>query len=81
MALSLQIFLKKYKMTNTTLVLIYFARHQLAIITLFIHPEGSIVDVEKRLFEFLECPSISISKKVAIKIFGNVPVKHVFWSP
>ena len=37
---------------------------------------------KKKLFEFLEHPSVSIAKEVVlIKILGNFPIKYPFWSP
>ena len=67
-----RIFFEKIKhlyMTNTTLVLNYLApvslchNYSFLCYLFFTHPEASIGVLEKRLFEFLEHPPISISKK------------------
>ena len=57
-------------MTITTLILNYLARvsfcykYSFSMLPFFIHPEASIDVLLKRLFEFLEHPSItSISRK------------------
>ena len=47
----------------------------------FIGSEVSICVLEKMLLEFLEQPSISISKYSFEKNFGKLPIKHPFWSP
>ena len=75
-------------MINTTLVLNYLVpvslcyNYSFFYDLFFIHPEASVGVLEKRLFEFLEHASISITKKkVLMKVLGNFPVKHSYWSP
>ena len=71
-------------MTNAALVLIYLVPVLVCynysfLYPFFIHPEAFIGVLEKRLFELLEHPSISISKKiVAMKFLQNFPVKYLF---
>ena len=58
---SQNLFEKITRMTNTTLASHYF--NYSFLYDTFFHPEASIGILEKRLFEFLEQPYISILKK------------------
>ena len=74
-------------MTNTFLVLNYLApvsfryNYLFLYYLFFIYLEASIGVLEKRLFQFWSPIQQNFKKKKdLIKILGNFPVKHPFWS-